>query len=215
MRKAGALLLDLLLCGFLGWTTCWVLEGGAFAPGLAGLLLLGLRLWGRDRLQPTFGEHLLGIQYLASASSQVITDIQVLDPRRRIPPVLVAAGILDVALGFAFLAGWTLFPASALFGEVRTGGGALAGWLLPGLSLLWAGTDLLSGSRLAPRVVAVLHAALAFEAWMSRSAWLDALQDAGAGEAFLTAARIFPPSFAAATLALAALLYAYRGRFTA
>jgi hypothetical protein len=151
----------------------------------------------------------MGIRYLTSKSSQVIAQIQVLDPRSRLNGPLLVAGLVETTLAFAALAAWTVLDRAVVLGRILVGGPAFLFWLISGALLLTCAFRILSGSRSAPWRVPLDHAVLAVAAGADLGPWTG---DLHTGWRSLTAAGF--AGFAAWTVALTGILVLSRAHLT-
>jgi hypothetical protein len=167
---------DLLICGFISWILCFTFGWQVNWPTVTLFLWVGQIFWCRDRLNPTAGEYCLGIRYLTSASSQVVADIQVINPKLKLNGYLLVAGVVELTLSILFFSGWTFVGKVAAAGFVLSGSLSLAFWTVTGFAFFICAAYLLSGSKMAFWVVPVVHVVLAAELFRSYPIWRDLLQ---------------------------------------
>jgi hypothetical protein len=140
-------------------------------------------MWCRDRLNPTAGEYCLGIRYLTSTSSHVVTEIQVIHSKLKLNGPLLFAGIIEFSLAILFFCGWTFLNKAVIWGFIIGGMFPFAYWLVAGMAFFLCGGYLLSGSRNALWAVPGIHLLLLADFYKSYPTWKNVWENASLPQA--------------------------------
>jgi hypothetical protein len=162
---------DVMICGFIAWIVVYSLGWQTYWLSLTLFLWVGEFMWFRDRLRPTAGEFCLGIRYLTSSSSHVVTEIQVIHPKLKLNGFLLFSGVVEMTLAILFFCGWTFIQKAVVWGITVEGLFTFAYWLALGMAFFLCGGGLLSGTKNALWVVPAVHLVFLADLFKSLPTW--------------------------------------------
>src|SRR5581483_7971452 len=184
-RQLGCKYVDILICGFIAWVICSTFQLQSVWSSLTVILFVVEHFWCRDRLNPTAGEYCLGIRYLTSSSSQVVADIQVIQPKLKLNGFVLTAGIVELTLAILLFSGWSFLPQAAAFGVTFGPPLSVAYWALGGFAFFVCSGYLLSGSKFSFVAIPVIHGLFLVDLFMSHDLWTALLPKDSLGGANL------------------------------
>jgi hypothetical protein len=115
---------------------------------------------------------------LTSSSSQVVADIQVIHAKLKLNGFLLAAGVVELTLAFAFLTGWTFIEKAVVWGYSFGGPFSLLYWVPMGLAFFVCGGQILSGAKNSLWILLATHLVLGIEFVKSYPVWESFFKEA-------------------------------------